>query len=1195
MKLLSRVTPALLGFLVAITSPVFADNPPKKQVYVRPEDMPAAEAARKKAAAGRQLLKERKIREGLQMIDEAVGELERTTGPDSDFSASNRNILVAMYKELGEPEKLKAVESRADAARKKWSAPTSRPANENTGKAMVKMTSALEALKSSDFARASTLLEEAMPDVEKSDASKKMYLMIAGVLASLYDHSQQFAKGEALRKDVIGKMEQSLGDTSEVADQYESFATHYMMRADPPKALIAQRRCVEISRKTSGPSAALVDRLITLSNLQTGTGDLRTGEATLVEAMQMVKTLKPVDPVRMVRVAHALATVFDGQFRNAEGDQVAEMACNIAKVAGSPEVVEEAEPECIRTALAKKDTKAAGILAAQRFARFEKQYGKSPGLYASAAHSLAQVRWAEGKKDEATTIARKAAEAQEKALARLLEVSGDAQKRAHLSLVTSQVYDLISMGGSGEGGPAQTRLALETVLRRKGRSLDASADAAHVVRLFEKPEEKALAQRQVELRREIAALGLRGAGGLPGVDPVALAAKLEAEHDEIGNKLAAASPVFRSQAKPVTIEAVQAAIPEDSALVEYVYYHSRDTSSPVFATKEARFVAYVLHKTGDPVAVDLGDSIPLGRAVSKLRRSLSDHGDVLPDAKEVYNLVVAPIAKHLRSSDARLIISPDDDLNLVPFAALIDDRGRFLVQDRELTYVTSGRDLLRIAAGSTPSRTKAVVVGNPAFDTAAGPSASQAAGTRAGDLDNARFPALPGTDVETKAISEFLGAPRFTQADATKSRLTGVQGPVVLHVATHGFFLKRERDAGTAGTRSLEYDPGSPTPAPAPRTANPLVRSGLALAGANQKTSADGLLTALEASSMNLDGTKLVILSACETGVGETEVGEGVYGLRRSLVVAGSESQLMSLWKVDDEATRDLMIAFYRDLKAGAGRSAALRKVQLAMLAKKETAHPYFWAAFIPSGAWTPMSFDVKPEAPPSPPAKDRARSSSSESDATPRHVVGAMGLLGFHYMTMTNLRDQPDRAGGLLGLHMEHALLSGLVDKGGNGFGVHDAALLSLLAGFRTSDGATYSSGTDEGSFAAGFRAGYELALGVRSSSVQGFVGAQAMYSTFVLGDARSYGSTLPLVALVGFHATGSTWIDLRGQYGKWIVDQETASAAISFDIDGLVLRGGVEELKMPASVSLDGDEARAGARRQISTIGTFAIGGSF
>jgi CHAT domain-containing protein len=114
-------------------------------------------------------------------------------------------------------------------------------------------------------------------------------------------------------------------------------------------------------------------------------------------------------------------------------------------------------------------------------------------------------------------------------------------------------------------------------------------------------------------------------------------------------------------------------------------------------------------------------------------------------------------------------------------------------------------------------------------------------------------------------------------------------------------------------------------------------------------------LTALEAAGLDLTGTRLVVLSACETGLGDVKNGDGVYGLRRSLVLAGSESQIMSLWQVSDTATRDLMAAYYRRLKAGEGRAEAFRQVQLGMLHNNLYSHPYFWASFIQSGAWTSL------------------------------------------------------------------------------------------------------------------------------------------------------------------------------------------------------------------------------------------------
>jgi CHAT domain-containing protein len=213
------------------------------------------------------------------------------------------------------------------------------------------------------------------------------------------------------------------------------------------------------------------------------------------------------------------------------------------------------------------------------------------------------------------------------------------------------------------------------------------------------------------------------------------------------------------------------------------------------------------------------------------------------------------------------------------------------------------------------------------------------------------FPPLPGTAEEAKTISTILaGAGSFLGAPATETALEAVHSPEILHIATHGFFLAphtetRRRSRGL----ELEVEPSS---GGAEVFDNPLVRSGLALSGANRYSDGedDGILTALEASSLNLWGTRLVVMSACETGLGRVSRGDGVYGLRRAMVIAGAESLVMSLWKVSDEDTRDLMIGYYKRLRMGGGRTESLRQAQLSMLSKPGTEHPYYWAAFIASG-----------------------------------------------------------------------------------------------------------------------------------------------------------------------------------------------------------------------------------------------------
>jgi len=143
-----------------------------------------------------------------------------------------------------------------------------------------------------------------------------------------------------------------------------------------------------------------------------------------------------------------------------------------------------------------------------------------------------------------------------------------------------------------------------------------------------------------------------------------------------------------------------------------------------------------------------------------------------------------------------------------------------------------------------------------------------------------------------------------------------------------------------------------------------LDRAGLAMAGANQ--GADGIVTAREIAGFDWWGTQLVVLSACETGIGAV-AGDGVYDMRRALALAGAESQVVSLWNVNDASTRELMRDYYGELSRGSGRADALRRAKLHLLHQPRYAHPYYWAAFIPAGDWRPLDKNTLPHQGPRP------------------------------------------------------------------------------------------------------------------------------------------------------------------------------------------------------------------------------------
>jgi CHAT domain-containing protein len=178
----------------------------------------------------------------------------------------------------------------------------------------------------------------------------------------------------------------------------------------------------------------------------------------------------------------------------------------------------------------------------------------------------------------------------------------------------------------------------------------------------------------------------------------------------------------------------------------------------------------------------------------------------------------------------------------------------------------------------------------------------------------------------------------------------------VLHLATHAFFL------GRGCPSALDRAPTGGWSSTAGSGENPLLLSGLALAGANRRVQArpqdeDGILTAEEIASLDLGGVEWAVLSACDTGVGEIRAGEGVFGLRRAFQVAGVRTLIMSLWPVDDEATSQWMMRLYRHrLVNGRATIDAVHNAGLDLLhsrrARHASTHPFFWAGFVAAGDW---------------------------------------------------------------------------------------------------------------------------------------------------------------------------------------------------------------------------------------------------
>jgi CHAT domain-containing protein len=602
-----------------------------------------------------------------------------------------------------------------------------------------------------------------------------------------------------------------------------------------------------------------------------------------------------------------------------------------------------------------------------------KQWGKNSTIYGYAQLAGVTTYAAAGKFKAAEAALTGSLDVSEKELQNVLRVGTDTDHAIYFSkygwvLDTPLNFNLNYQPNSGTA----SRLALTTVLRRKGRLLDAAAAALATIRQQLSPDDKKLLDELNAARAQLAKLTVAGPGASGdtaafGKEVAALEDKIQKLEAQVSKKSAA----YRTVTQPITLAAVQKNIPKDARLVELVNYQPYDpkmTYAQALAQKfkPRRYLAYVASQKGDPVFVDLGDATPIDKAIEAYRKALADpdNDNVLDLGKALNDLTFAKIVPKLGNA-TNILIAPDGALNVIPFSALVDDKKEFLIKKYTFTYLTSGRDLLRLQV-KTKSQGGGVLFADPKFDDTGGAkSDSKTRGARSMDLATLQWPQLPGTAAEADAIvKSFKGFKVYRGEQATEGTIKQIKGPKILHLATHGFFLPDEAlpeaDGAGVALAPAPAAPGGVGAGPNPQAMsyeNPLLRSGLALAGANKLVSGndDGLLTALEASGLDLWGTKLVVLSACETGVGKVTNGDGVYGLRRSLIIAGAESLVMSMWQVDDFATKELMTGFYKKLADGKPRSEALRQTQLELLGKKKYAHPFYWAAFLPAGATTPL------------------------------------------------------------------------------------------------------------------------------------------------------------------------------------------------------------------------------------------------
>ena len=303
------------------------------------------------------------------------------------------------------------------------------------------------------------------------------------------------------------------------------------------------------------------------------------------------------------------------------------------------------------------------------------------------------------------------------------------------------------------------RLAFTTILRRKGRALDAVSDEIGSLRRRLDPEDRELLDQLSSARAKLATLVLSGTGMTStGANQEGIA-KYKAEVERLEAAVSKRSAEFRANAQPVTIESVQETLPAGAALIEFVLYRPFSLQGKITErVGPPRYAAYVLRREGPPAWIDLGDATSIDNSVAEFRKALSNpqSTNVKQVARTVDEQVMRPVRK-LLGETRRVFLSPDGVLNLIPFAALVDEQNRYLLENYSVTYLTSGRDLLRLQ-NTSASKQGPVVIANPQFDQINGVQSAPSGdvGGRSVDFTQVHFGPLKGTSEEAEALARIL-------------------------------------------------------------------------------------------------------------------------------------------------------------------------------------------------------------------------------------------------------------------------------------------------------------------------------------------------------------------------------------------------------------------------------------------------------
>ena len=937
------------------------------------------------------LYQEGKYDEAATLAQEGLRLAEGSFGPDSPHVALALNGLALIYTQQAKYAQAEALYQRALSIYERAQGP------EHVGVAVALSNLAGLYWREGDPARGASTLQRAAEVLEGAVGPEHPALAaLLNNLAVMYDAQGKYGEAEPLYRRALAIREKTLGpEHPDVANSLNALALLYDHQGRYALAEALHRRALAIREKALGPEhPEVANSLTNLASVCHEQGRYAEGVALNQRALKILEKALGPDHPDVANVLNNLAQGYEAQKMYAEAEPLLRRVLTIEENALGGEHPDVARGLTNLAGLYLDEGKYAEAEPLyQRALRIvEKTLGPEHPDVAWVIYSLGLVEFAQGRAEAANSYFTRSLEILFHRFQYSFTYMSETERLQFLKSVSFQFPLYFSFCTSHAGTmPSLTGSMYDVLLWEKGFVGQSMAALRSRIAASGDPEALRLLDQLTSLKQRLAAVLSH-----PGPDREAWQkqiTELQAQANQVEQQLVRRSGALQEEKalERATWRDVQKALKPGEAAVEVVKFWFYDGKK---WTNSDRYAALVVTPETQeaPQLILLGDGQQLEGAPVRLYHDRVGASRGLQPADEpaaaapatLYGSFWELLEPALRGT-RRVYLSTDGVLNQVSVGLIAAPDGKLLLEKYDLRLVSSSKELLR--EPKPAAQRSAVLVGDPRFlltpeqygavlgllrkgaSATSGASAAAVAGdesTRSRDLKTrgACSPPpppggvlcpLPGTAAELRSVASLLESRKwqvtaYTGQAALEDAVKAVHHPRLLHLATHGFFLPDQQ----ANQPAKQAGEGGPT-----AMEDPMLRSGLLLAGADLAVQGqapagdldDGVLTASEASTLDLQGTELVVLSACETGLGEVQAGEGVFGLRRALQIAGAQSVMMSLWSVPDTETQELMTLFYSKWLGGMEKHEALRQAQMEERAVVQKRYgkdlPYYWGAFV--------------------------------------------------------------------------------------------------------------------------------------------------------------------------------------------------------------------------------------------------------